>query len=551
MRVAHYARVSTDRQAEKYGISSQVEALKKRSLEKGWTPVIDGGKDAFIDDGYSGADLDRPALNRLRQAAREGRIDIVLVYDPDRLSRKLFHQMILAEEFEKQGIKLEFVTQEMGTSPEDRMFFNMRGLVSEYEREKIRERTIRGSREKARQGKVVNASSVAYGYRYNKEKATLEEDPEKAPIIRMIFHAFAEENLSLQRLAEKLNRLHIPTPRGGDRWRASTLGAMLRNETYRGKLNQFRNHTVEPKFRRNPLAKNKKTSAAPSPRDEWITVNVPEVIQAGLFEIVQRKLKTNADLARRNTKREYLLSGLLICSRCGGRMGGHDTHGVLYYRCYRRSILDKIPLDAEGNRQPCSCPEIKTEMIEKEVWETICQLIREPDYLIEELGRHNRDDSQKEVVERELKLCQSRLKAIPEEQRRLVEGYRKGLYADFMMHEDMDSIQKEQGELERRKNELERKIAQRYLSEDNKVQIRQLAEDMGNGLDNLDFTGRQKLLRLLVEKVIYDGQNIEIQTIVRPREQLHPIGRGPGRGCTTNLKTARWLPSSVHTQLCL
>ena len=72
------------------------------------------------------------------------------------------------------------------------------------------------------------------------------------------------------------------------------------------------------------------------------------------------------------------------------------------------------------------------------------------------------------------------------------------------------------------------RLAQRYLSEDNKVQIRQLAEDMGNGLDNLDFTGKQKLLRLLVEKVIYDGQNIEIQTIVRPREQLHPIGRGLG-----------------------
>jgi site-specific DNA recombinase len=171
-------------------------------------------------------------------------------------------------------------------------------------------------------------------------------------------------------------------------------------------------------------------------------------------------------------------------------------------------------------------------VIEKEVWDTVCQLIREPDYLIEELGRHNGDDSQKEVIERELKLCQARLKAIPEEQRRLVEGYRKGLYADFMMREDMDSIQKEQGELERRKNELERKLAQRYLTEDKKVQIRQLAEDMGTGLDNVDFAGKQELLRLLVEKVIYDGQSIEIQTIVRPREQLHPIGRGSGRGCT-------------------
>ncbi len=143
MRGALYARVSTDKQTEKYGIPSQVEALKKRCLEKGWPPVLDGDKDAFIDDGYSGAELDRPALNRLRQATREGRVDVVLVYDPDRLSRKLYHQMILAEEFEKQGIKLEFITQDMGTSPEDRMFFNMRGLVAEYEREKIRERTTK------------------------------------------------------------------------------------------------------------------------------------------------------------------------------------------------------------------------------------------------------------------------------------------------------------------------------------------------------------------------------------------------------------------------
>lgn len=128
-RVALYARVSTDKQSEKYGIPSQVEALRKVTLGNNWNPVFDGDRDAFIDDGYSGAELDRPALNRLRRVAREGYIDIVMVYDPDRLSRKLYHQMILADEFEKQGIKLEFITHDMGTSPEDRMFFNMRGLT--------------------------------------------------------------------------------------------------------------------------------------------------------------------------------------------------------------------------------------------------------------------------------------------------------------------------------------------------------------------------------------------------------------------------------------
>ncbi len=526
MRAALYARVSTDKQAEKYGIPSQIEALRKRILERGWTLVLDGDKDAFIDDGYSGAELDRPALNRLRQAVREGRVDVVLSYDPDRLSRKLYHQMILAEEFEKQEIKLEFITQDMGTSPEDRMFFNMRGLVAEYEREKIRERTVRGSREKARQGKVVSAGAIPFGFRYNKEKATLEEDSERVQTIRLIFYTFANESLSLQRLADRLNRLHIPIPRGGDRWRASTLGIMLRNEVYIGKMHQFREYHVEPRLRRQPSTRNKKTSLILRPSEEWITVSVPSLIPVELFEAVQRKLKTNAELSKRNTKREYLLSGLLYCSQCGGRMGGHTVHAIPYYRCYRKGNPDRVPLGPDGRPQPCSCPEIKTEAIEPVVWNTICQLIKDPDFLIQELHRRNADNSQtKEILERELQLCQARLKAIPEEQRRLVEGYRKGLYADFMMREDMELIQKEQGELERRKAELERQLAQKFLAQNQEAHIKSLAEKISIGLDNLDFTGKQELLRLLVEKVFYNGQSIEMLTIIPLGEQLHPIHR--------------------------
>ncbi len=527
MRAALYARVSTDKQAEKYGIPSQVEALRKTCLERGWTPVPDGDKDAFIDEGYSGAELDRPALNRLRQAAKEGRVEVVLSYDPDRLSRKLYHQMILAEEFEKQGIKLEFITQAMGTSPEDRMFFNMRGLIAEYEREKIRERTMRGSREKARQGKVVSGGVASFGFRYNKEKATLEENAETSQTVRLIFYTFANENLSLQKLADRLNRLHVPTPRGGDRWRASTLGLMLRNEVYIGRLYQFRKHHIEPTFRLKPLAKSKKTSTALRPKEEWVLVKVPSLIPLELFEALQRKLRANAELSKRNTKKEYLLSGLLYCAQCGGRMGGHAMHGVPYYRCYRKGNHDRVPLGADGETQSCSCPEIKTEAIEPVAWDTICQLIKDPDFLIEELRRRNTDNSQtKDILERELRLCEARLKAIPDEQKRLVECYRKGLYADFMMREDMELIQKEQGELEKRKAELERQLAQRFLAQNQEFQIRSLMEKISIGLDNLDFTGKQELLRLLVEKVRYNGQGIEILTIIPVGEQLHPIPRG-------------------------
>jgi hypothetical protein len=120
--------------------------------------------------------------------------------------------------------------------------------------------------------------------------------------------------------------------------------------------------------------------------------------------------------------------------------------------------------------------------------------------------------------------------AIPEEQRRLVEGYRRGLYADFMMWEDMELIQKEQGELERRKAELERQFAQRFLTQNQEVHVRSLVEKISTGLNNLDFAGKQELLRLLVEKVLYNGQSIEIQTIIPLGEQLHPIHRGDTGG---------------------
>jgi len=232
-------------------------------------------------------------------------------------------------------------------------------------------------------------------------------------------------------------------------------------------------------------------------------VKVPSLIPLELFEAVQRKLKTNAELSKRNTKRQYLLSGLLYCSQYGGRMGGHAIHGIPYYRCYRKGDPDRVPLGADGRPQLCSCPEIKTEAVELEVWNTIYQLIENPDFLIQELHRRNADNSQtKEILERELQLCQVRLKAIPEEQRRLVEGYRKGLYADFMMREDMELIQKEQGELEKRKAELERQLAQRFLTQNQESHIRNLAEKISLGLNNLDFTGKQETLRLLVEKVL-------------------------------------------------
>ena len=159
MRAALYARVSTEDQAKNYSIPSQLEAMRKFALEHGFDVVRE-----FIDEGVSGTILDRPALNELREYIRQNMAEAVIAYDPDRVSRKLVHLMVLADEFERHGIQLHFVTQSMGQSPEDRMLFGMKGLFAEYERTKLLERTTRGKLRKAKDGKQPGGKSL-YGYR--------------------------------------------------------------------------------------------------------------------------------------------------------------------------------------------------------------------------------------------------------------------------------------------------------------------------------------------------------------------------------------------------
>ena len=137
------------------------------------------------------------------------------------------------------------------------------------------------------------------------------------------------------------------------------MGVMLRNEAYIGQLHQFRTCHVEPKERRRLETRIKKTSSVLRPREEWITVNVPSLVPLELFEAVQAKLDKNVALSRRNTKREYLLSGLIYCPQCGGRMGGHTIQNVPYYRCYRKNNPDRVPLDSSGEPKPCSCYEVR------------------------------------------------------------------------------------------------------------------------------------------------------------------------------------------------
>ncbi len=524
-RVALYTRVSTDKQVEKYGLGVQAEALRQRAQQKGYLPLRDGEQDLFVNDGYSGGTLDRPALRRLRDAVRLGQVQVVLTYDPDRLSRNLGNLLWLVDEFGQQGVHLEFMTVENDASAEGDLFFNMKGAVGQFERAKTRQRTRNGILEKLRQGKVVSSAACPFGYRFDPAMSTLVVHEEEAETVRLAFVRYTAERLSVVQLADWLTQLNLPHPAGGKRWYLSMTGRMLRNETYAGVLWQHR------------WEKGKER-----PQTDWVRTEVPAIVPRALFDAAQRRLEENQRFARRNTRHQYLLAGL-VRHACGGRMSGHTTcQGLWYYRCARNEAF-QAPLDALGHPARCTAKPLNGARLEAVVWNTLADLLQQPDLLAAELERLQGPDSTMQVLlQTERRQVEQRLRALPVEEDRLVEGYRRQLFDEAQVAREMAKIRHERADATVRVRDIERQLALQERAADLRNGVMAFAARVATGLAAMTFTHKQELLRLLVEAIGYhDDGTVTIKTIL-PTGPLHPVGRGLGEGAAHCSPT----PSTAH-----
>lgn len=185
---AIYARVSSDKQKEENTIASQTAALIAFAREQGYS-VPDQW--VFEDEGYSGATLVRPGLERVRDLAAEGQIQAILVHAPDRLSRKYAYQVLLTEEFARAGVEVLFVKAPRNATAEDQLLLQFQGMIAEYERAQILERSRRGKRHRAREGQVSVLSGAPFGYRYVRKTdqmaAYYEVIEAEAQIVRSVF----------------------------------------------------------------------------------------------------------------------------------------------------------------------------------------------------------------------------------------------------------------------------------------------------------------------------------------------------------------------------
>src|ERR687887_2579204 len=198
MRVALYVRVSTDRQQHAQTIQQQVAQLHSYvAAHDGWTVAEEH---VFRDDGHSGAKLDRPGLDALRDHAARAAFDMVLVTAPDRLARNFVHQMVVLEELQRRGVPVVFIDRPLTDDPHEQLVTQIRGAVAEYERTLIADRMRRGRQARLRSGHLLPWTRAPYGYRLHRERprdpALLATDAVQAAIVQELFHRYADGGVS-------------------------------------------------------------------------------------------------------------------------------------------------------------------------------------------------------------------------------------------------------------------------------------------------------------------------------------------------------------------
>jgi site-specific DNA recombinase len=510
MRTAIYARVSTTRQAQTQKTDQQLERLKAYAEQRGWTLEEDL---LYLDEGYSGASLNRPGLDALRDAAAMAEFEMVLITAPDRLARKYVHQVLLIEELQQRGCRVEFVERPMSQDPNDQLLLQIRGAVAEYERSLIAERMRRGRLAKLRSGQLLPWLRVPFGYRTDPERprdpAGLRVEEYEAAIVRQMFAWYLEQGATLGTIARRLTEGGVLTPTGKVSWSRSTIRGILKNHAYVGDAYGHCTYLALAKRRRSPLSPvGAGLTAKRRPEEEWIAVSVPEIVERETFELVQQKFSQNRKFASRNNKsHRYLLRTLVSCGACGRSSPARTSwDGRSYYVCRGHSEVAK--------EQRCRARHAPGARLDELVWEDLCEVLTHPEHAKHALRRAHGG----EWLPRELKARLENLgKALAHTERqreRLLEAYLGGVL-------ELAEFERKRKELESRAEALLAQQRQLESSARERAELATIADSIEEfckrvraGLADATFEQKRRLVELLIDRVIVTDEEVEIRYVV-------------------------------------
>jgi len=516
MEIALYARVSTTRQQLDQTIEQQIKRLREYVTEQPEWRLEE--KHIYLDDGYSGAKLNRPGLDRLREHVAKAEFEVILITAPDRLARNYVHQMLLIEEFQDLGCQVQFLERPMNQDPHDQLLLQIRGAVAEYERSLITERMRRGRRAKLRSGLILPWTVTPYGYlvdpEHPRDARKVSLDPVKSEIVRQMFAWYTDpqKRRSLYWIAKKLSDDGIPTPRGGIRWNSSSILGILRSPAYAGMAYSDRTRSVPSVSRKSalqPIGPGKSRRLAP--REDWIGIPVPAIVSQEMYDAAQQRLHENKHMSRRNNhKHNYLLRGLVSCGKCllacSGRM---VSPGYSYYACRGRSEPLRI---ARGER--CTARYAPSEALDSLVWEDLCEIVSTPELITHALKRAQSGEWLPQTLQSRKETLTKSLKQLERQQERLLEVY----LCEVIEREE---FQRKRRELSHTQSALHRQLRQLEAQVQKQLDVAELASGIvdfckriQHTLSTLTFEQRRELVTLLVDRVVVDDEKVEIRYVI-------------------------------------
>jgi len=400
----------------------------------------DQGGRAFVDEGYSGTILLRPALERLRDAVAAGIVTRIYIHAPDRLARRYAHQVLLIEEFQRSGAEIIFLNHSIGGTAEDDLLLQVQGVIAEYEQAKILERSRRGRRHAARCGSVSALTGAPFGYRYVRRDqggglARFEVVEEEACIIRLIFAWVALERISLREVCRRLDRMGCRTRQGASRWHPSTIRGMLNNPAYIGRAVFGRAHYLPARprlrpHRGHPRPSPRSTQRILAPREEWIDIPVPALVDPAVFEAARTQLEENRMRERgRRPGSGWLLQGLVVCRHCGyaycGKVAPRSrkdpSKKLRYYQCGGAEAY------RFGGSPPCANQAVRADRLEEIVWTKVRALLEDPSRVEDEYRRRLAATREGVVMPEEITRLDRQSATLRRGIERLIDSYAEGV----------------------------------------------------------------------------------------------------------------------------